>query len=246
MLKIFRQLKDNYKINKTKKSGVMINPIRDELLKVYEYYKNKSIVEDTFYILGSKTFEREINKSSNLESLKDYLVPIYKEWDEEEKIPLILGEYLEEKVNDKKTVLGIHRSNSIIDSNTLNDEVLNNIMNEGLINNGDIMQGVISNDIINPSKTVSPCTSLLDTIIMIKSSYKESNGGVLIEFPNKYVNDDLDLKDSSYANNIYDIKNGIFYIKPEFILGFIKRDKEKIDYYPRDYILENSKREEKR
>ena len=90
-----------------------------------------------------------------------------KEYDDMGYIDETVGRELNFLFDDNYSV-GIHRTGySKVDSNYLHDVFYN-----GLINNGDLMQGVISNDYINISKTVSIYSNFIVACGQIKSAHK--------------------------------------------------------------------------
>lgn len=177
---------------------------------------------------------------------------IYEEWDEELNIPYDLGIYLENLINNQDIgnyYIGVHSSSAVTDFNAftkeavLNNRVISNIFNEGLINNGDLSSGASNigyyNEVYN---TVSKANSIFSLLLGIKSRYKKSRGAFILKFPKEYVDENLILKNGMGAM-IYDIKNGLQYIKPEFILGYVGLDKDdKYTWYPKELFLEKEKK----
>ena len=212
----------------------------EDIIKIYEEYSIKSLKENKYYIQGSNYFKSLIdNKEYDL--LRFFIIPNAKIIDESNiTIPLELGYKLEEIISNKNIRLGIHQSDSII-NNPLEDNTLISIMNKGLINNGSIMQGQIYTHTIQPSKTIRNAEDIIFATRIIKSSFRNSKGSLLIGLPRNIINIDYDLIDDSYANIIYDYdENGMCYIKPEYIIGYISTENNMCKFYSKEEVLRNT------
>lgn len=195
--------------------------------------------------------EKKYKLVSSIGYDKKELRSIYKYWDKSLNIPYELGIYLEDLVNnqdDGNYYIGVHSSSAITSFNASNDdeimnnEVINDIFNNGLINNGDLSSGASNNGKYNDiNKTVASVKDIFHLALEIRSEYKGSRGGFILKFPKEYVTDDLDIK-SEMGSMLYDIRNGIQYIKPEFILGYVGLgENDKFVWYPREMFLEKEK-----
>lgn len=176
---------------------------------------------------------------------------IYEEWDEELNIPYDLGIYLEKLINNQDIgnyYIGVHSSSAVTDMNAiteedvLNNKIIANICNYGLINNGDLSSGVSNRGYYNEvCNTVSKPNSIFSLLLSIKSRYKKSRGAFILKFPKEFVDENLMLK-NGMGPMVYDIRNGLQYIKPEFILGYVGLDKDdKYTWYPRESFLRREK-----
>lgn len=174
-----------------------------------------------------------------------FLENVYKEWDSVGNIPLELGKYLENLIvnqEKEKYYIGVHRSSSFIQDDIEKDITLKSIFNDGLINNGGTPLG-INTDSSYPDieKTVLSTDNMLKLVIALKSSYKGSKGSILLKIPSDYVDEELNIKDNM-GEYLYDIKDGVYYIKPEFILGYVSCDENKnCKWYPKELFIEKRK-----
>ena len=176
---------------------------------------------------------------------------IAKDWDKVLNIPYELGMYLQNLINNQdseKYYIGVHSSSVVNDRNSsnyeevMNNEIIYNIFNDGLINNGNLSSGVSNqyeyNDIYN---TVSRVKDMFHLVLEIKSKYKGSRGGFILKFPKEYVDENLNIKEG-LGFMIYDIKNKLQYIKPEFIIGYVGIDKyDKFTWYPKEMFIKKEK-----
>lgn len=159
-------------------------------------------------------------------------------------IPRELGEQIENMVKDPNHFFGVHRSYGINGEECDTDEVLHSILTEGLTNLGDASSGAIYKD-PDVSKTVSPCTNMLNTVINLKTSYKGSSGAVLVQIPIEYCNKEGKVK-PGMENQVYDHNElGNSRIKPEFLVGFVTKPTQgKCEFKSREELLssyENSR-----
>jgi hypothetical protein len=158
-------------------------------------------------------------------------------------IPLELGQFLEGLTYDDEYIIGIHKSNSIISNNVFEDPILYQIMTQGLINNEAAMQGIITHGVLEPGRTVFNANDPIAMTRNLLSTYRDSNGSVILKLPKKYVNGQLDILNKENASQIYDYdENGISYIKPEFIIGYVQNVGNTFKYYSKEEIIENHKR----
>ncbi len=193
---------------------------------------NKEKTESKYYLL-SEHLDKRYKKA-----WKDHID--FWDADDKPKISRKLGELMEKYIEDPNYVLGVHRSDAIDGTNYKTDQVLKSILNEGIMNLGDASSGAFRID-PDPGKAISPCTNMLDAVILTKSSYKGSTGAILVAIPREYMNNSGDLIIGK-ENDIYDHnESGYSYIKPEFILGFAPNPGGKdavIDFVPKEEILD--------
>lgn len=198
--------------------------------------------DNQFYLLDSEYFKSREKRGGNLETIRE----IVEEWDAYGSIPKELGVKIEEMINDPNITVGIHRTggNGLIDNKAvLQNKMLNNIFREGLYNNGDVFVGGAKVETPDPAKTISPFHSILDAVMMMKSPYKDSAGGVLVAFPSNLVDSEGGFIGKS-GNQIYNYIDTIPAIKPEFLLGYVSQDKGHCQFYPKEMFL-SSKEEVK-
>lgn len=218
---------------------------RKNYQRIAEEYSKKSTLDDNYYLLGSNYFMSIINNKELDDKNLDFFYDLCKEWDEVGSIPLKLGMSIESLINDERIVLGVHRTydNSIYvdDEQTLNCGFVNNIFQEGLKNYGDLSSGIPSYDVPEPNKTITPITNILDAVICLKSSYKNSNASILIALPNEYVDNDLEII-GNHANKIYYINDNTYTIRPDYLLGLIYQKEGICTYYSKDKVLNNNRK----
>lgn len=206
---------------------------------VRNYYKMKSIDENKYYLMASKYADNIFDNPSMEESNVSYFSDLFQEWDNFGSIPLELGNYIENLLNDSSVVLGIHRTggNGVIDINDVTgSNVLQSIFNEGLKNMGDLSSGAGMNSIPEPNKTVSVLHKPIHAVMSLKGQYKGSVGGVLVAFPAAFVDDSGEIINNSY-NDIYTFIDNIPTIKSKYLLGFVASDKGVCTYYPKDSFI---------
>ena len=176
----------------------------------------------------SKNKTYKLSESKNFKMPNEIVKQIYEDIDSIGSIPLDLGLYLEKLIINQERddyYIGTHNSSAIRDENVFENETLKSICNDGLINNGDLSSGVHSEYGYNSiSKTVAQTKTILNLLFNLKSEYKGGRGAFILKFPKEYFNEEFELK-AGMENMVYNIKNGMQYIKPEFILGFVARDK---------------------
>lgn len=214
-----------------------------DMLNDLDKYKSISKQENKYLLLGTSWVREKLLDPNISKEGRKYLFNLYKEWDDYGNISLELGTYIETLVNDDTISLGIHRTNII--NNSSNEDLVNNtllcdIFNNGLKSDGDLANDAISKGVIHPSKTISFFSSMLDAIIHIKTSYKGSDGGILVLFPSNLV-----LKDGTLVadkvKDVYDVINNICYIKAEYLAGYIYQDDGVCIYYQKNkFVNDNS------
>lgn len=123
-----------------------------------------------------------------------------------------VGVELDNLVNDDY-VIGIHKTSF---------QNVDEIFNKGLINNGKHAWQVIDNGERNISDTVELCYDSVTLILKLKKAheYKDAKGSFIIRIPKA----DL-AKNDGIPQPIYIIKDGYYYLKPEFVYGYIPVDK---------------------
>ena len=235
--------------NKRKNKSIINNKLSiASLTKEIDKYEKMKVKENKYYLMcGDYAKKILLDKNINLED-EELLYDLFKEWDNYGSIPLELGKKIEILLNDQSICLGIHHISGMVNidnSNPVQDKVLNSIFSKGLINNGgDVSLGVVEKNNIDPCKTISPITNILNAIILIKSTYKGSNGGVLVALPSNLVDKNLYLKENS-NNKIYDNYDDINYIKPNFLIGYISQINGNCTFYSKNEFDNLSKKSDK-
>lgn len=229
-MKLYRSLKE--KIGN--KFHLVKNNIPKDMMDIINEYKIKSLKEGNFYLLASHYMEDIINNPNMDLKNKRYFLNLFKDWDDIGSIPLELGQDIEKMINDPSISLGIHRTKIVGYPNVIESSTLNSIFNDGLINTGHLSSGAIIEGENNPSNVISGLTSILLADIFLKTCYKESNGGILVAFPNNLVSKDMSLVDDHSSKVIYQQQNDNLYIKPEYLLGFVEQQNGVCKYYPKE------------
>ena len=157
---------------------------------VIKQYRKKSLEDGNYYLLGSEFIKKNLAMAKSFKAY-EYLFNLYREWDDYGSIPLEIGEYFEKKIDDPNYNIGIHRIGgfgTIDPNNVYNSNLLRKIFSEGLKNYGDASSGVSNKDLIQPKKTVSMISSILNAVILLKTHYKDSKGAIITVFPSEFVN----------------------------------------------------------
>ena len=211
------------------------NEILKLKIQMYEII-NKDLANDKFSLFEFdvvKAFFREAQDLNNYDAYL-YMFNAIKGWNDSSNINRDAGEYLNNLMKEKQGVLGIRRTNiggfEYINGIPTNGE-LQNIMNNGVINNGHLSSGVVSD---NPeiNLALSPFYSI-DGIIFLVSSYKNNNCIILFQFPEEVVDKDLLFKID--PSDFY--TSGDNCISPEYILGVLVKEENRITFYDKDQII---------
>lgn len=216
----------------------MFKSKRKEYKQIAEEYSKKSILDNNYYLLGSNFFKEIVNNPQLDDKNLEFFYDICKEWDDYGSIELNFGLELENLLQDKDYIMGVHRTNS--DSYTdydgeIRSRLVETIFDEGLKNFGDLSSGVNIKEPPEPAKTVSPVTNIMDAIIFLKSSYKSSDASILVALPRDYVDNELEFK-GNYQKKIYDIKDGNYTIKPEYLVGVVYQKEGNCKVYTKDEV----------
>lgn len=202
--------------------------LEKEIEEHIKEYENKNL-----YTIFSSKYIKELIKKTKNHVNKSQIYKLIKEWDEELLVPQEIGKYLEDLLENDKLTIGIHRTE-------VNDTIIDNIITDGLKNNGDLSSGAIEE---NPdlNKTVSFPKNILNAMISLKSSYKNSTGGFLLAFPSDIVDENGEIKDNDYFKINENIK-GTTYIKSEYVLGYIDTKYGVMNYFPKEELLDKKNR----
>ena len=254
MVNIFYLIKDKFRVSHTSKVGSVKQmsltdsdniPTYEELLSIYEEYKDKSLREGIYYLKGSEFMRELIEEYRDVPNAYQFFMNHFNLLDQKEpQIPLEVGLFVEGLIREPDTRLGMHRSNAILEDDLYTSATLHSIMRDGLINNGMAMQGLVT-EWVSPSQTVSPANDPIYAIRTLKSSYRNSKGAVLVKFPKKYVDSQYEIPNKADAAFIYNVdEKGVRYIKPEYIIGYIRCSNGSYEYFSREDLLENYKEKE--
>lgn len=102
-------------------------------------------------------------------------------------MPKEVGKYLESLIDDENLIVGVHRTE--IQEDLKDDIKMKSILNQGLKNYGDLSLGIVYNN-ASLSKTVSFPGNILNLMILLKSTYKFSNGGFILAFPSEITDNE--------------------------------------------------------
>lgn len=247
MIKLFHVLSDKLKLKREPKEGKIEKEFDtgyDELLAIYEEWKEKSIRENVYYLTGSSYFKSLIDQKYPPEIIRSVVLNRCLAIDKlTPPIPLEVGEMLEEMNQDPNTVIGMHRSYAV-QSDPFEDDTLHEIMRDGLINNGAAMQGMVSLSPPYPAQTISSATDMMNACFLLKTSFRGSKGAVLLRFPKDVVTFSMDFQREADPFAIYEKRGNIYYIKPEFIVGYIDTRDGKCQYHTREELLVQYKEKE--
>ena len=213
---------------------------KQEIISNIEKRIDNAKVNDRFSIfmfncVKDKVFDENI-KDDYLEMLYDILEP----WDDQCKLPYNTGVLLNELEQDNTIIPTVHRTffkyediNGYKHNNDLDDIMCNGLINQGHTN---ATGGpAVEEGAPNLSLTMTDIKDI-GGILNIIASYRGSNTTIVAAFPKTIVDKNLtNLND----NEIYDIHNGYYYIKPKYILGaLIKNDNNLDSFYLKNEILE--------
>lgn len=115
-------------------------------------------------------------------------------------------------------------------------EDLNAIFTNGLKNTGDLSTGFISSEVSEPNRTVSNVNDIITATITLKTSYKDSQGGVLVCFPADIVSKQGEILPGCVLD-VYDVIDGTYHIKPDYLLGYVAQENEVCRYHSKEEIL---------
>lgn len=212
--------------------------IREKFKEKIKEYEEKSKKDNNYYLFTSEAAKKMAYNPNVSDDSLSFFYDFYEEWDEYGSLPLSLGLFYEKAIKDDSIYLGIHRSDSIRD---MNDEILENIFNNGLINNGDLSSGAVHNSAVNPNKTLSPLNDIRTAVILSKTGRKHGDRvSVIAAIPSKYVNKDLNIINDS-EEKIYNEINNIKYIKSEYMVGAIYHENGNCIFNSKEEILNNKK-----
>jgi len=226
-MKIFESLKNigKYKVEKNTMS-------LKELEKEIENAKKKSIQEDSYLLLASSWGIEKLRGIKDSKSRR-YFYNLYKQWDDAGYIKLEDGKNLESLLENMN--LGVHHIGFTFDLTDIeNNEIVHNIIDNGLKNMGDLMRGMMFTDDVSLSKTIAQINNPLQMVMHLKGSYKNSNTKFIFAFPKELVDKDMHFTNGDSVKQIYDYIDGIPHVKPEFIVSFYTNDNGICKHYNKE------------
>lgn len=210
------------------------------LKKKIETYKLKAHNNDKFSLFDA-SFAKELfsRKDTNYRSLES-IYEMISSWEEKCNIPYDFGVALDQVASEE--VVMIHRTNLNFDKDSeglQNNDVLYNIMNDGLVNTGHLhSSGTITNGASDLTLTMTPLKGLSGYINLV-SSYKSNDTTIIAAFPKDLVDEDGHIKDMSRCCEIYDVVNDQLAVKPKFLRGAILKKNNGLDeFYDQQEILQ--------
>ena len=231
-------------IVKSIKNKKKINEFIDLINNQKKLYNDK----ENFYLFNSSYGEELINgaiKRSKKECnpyYVEYCYDLLKEWDNYGNLPKNISDLLENLINDSNYHIGIHRTGGygmIEVDDIFSSELLHDIFQKGLYITGDLSSGVDhKGEIIHPNKNISPLNNMLEVVMLCKSSYKRSTGGVITAIPSKYVTSSYKIKDGC-ADKVYYKVDNQWTLKPEYLVGFVSQNEGNCKFYTKNEILNN-------
>lgn len=209
-------------------------------------YQKRSLEEDKFFLLNSKKASEIFSSKKITKEVKKDFFEMYREWDDYGSVSLYLGQWLDDMINDPSIRVAIHRTSGygIIDNNNpQNDPFLEQVFNNGLKNYGHLFSsGVVeSKRQIQPNETISMLNDILTAIILLKTSYKNSNGAILMTFPSRMIDKNGNII-KGFEEDIYYINNNTLCIKPDYLLGYISNQKGVCQFYPNCMFLHKNQK----
>ena len=203
-----------YKMNGTSSNQEYTNDNSYEDIDHSTNSKNK-------YYLTKRPIYKERLKGLNMSNKKFYK-QLFFSVDSNGYISQELGYYLESLFDNSSAICTHFSGYTYIDNNNLSNSMVASYFTDGIVNCGDKMQGIVyNNNNLHLQKTLSTCNDILMLVRNLKLAYtyKSSRGAFVLKIPRQYFENEL-----QYINELYNIENGQFYIKPEYIVGYIPND----------------------
>ena len=151
-------------------------------------------------------------------------------------IPYELGETLDKVLNDKNVDVLIHRTNLFLNED-YSSEALSSIMRDGLANYGHVSVlggGTVNTDYPSLRLITTEMTGLSGYVNLL-GSWHNNDSIIILKVPKG------SFEEMDNPEEIYNYTDGKYYIKPEYIVGNIARNKEGlINFKSREEILEMS------
>ena len=249
-MKVFSRIKGKYKLQKERAKlmvGAMIPDsfYRKKMIEEMNKYRMRMEAEDVYYMLGrDEAFEMFTNPNFKARNLYD-VFKIYQSWDDYGYLSKNTGLFYEELLADKNNYVGVHRSDSIGQfSDVFEDKVLEDVFTNGLRNDGAVWKnGIVHEGFNEPKETIDPCHKILDLVMFSKGSRTPGDKvSIITSIPREYVNEAYEIINNS-GYKLYNINSGnLLNLKPEFIVGFIYREKGNCTFYTKeDYMAKRNR-----
>lgn len=201
-----------------------------ETIKQYVMEKNNHGKYSIFNSSAAKPYLDSKNKD---------VIEIILENDMDCNLPIDLGVFLDNISTDSRNVVAFSRvyiGELDKEGSVRSDEIVD-IATNGLKNNGHINSSGVYQKVNSPSDCLSPLTKLSGWINLV-GSYKKNNATILYSFPSEFMSDDCHFENHD-PNNVYDFKDNLTYLKPEYLIGMIIKNKEGLDIFlDRNQMLE--------
>ena len=203
----------------------------DDYRRVIESHVSTYNANGWYSVCSSNYFKNLLSSDLDIYGLQ-YFVERAIGIDEKFVVPKELGKYIETIFEKEDTFVGMHRTKLAKD--IMSSPIAHSIFKNGLRNNGhsDIVESVPK-----VNRTVSIFDNYLDLFSQLKTSYNGSKGCFLLNLSKNMVNASGEVINNSY-DQIYDIVDGKYYIKPEYILGYVEMtDERSLKYYTKKEVL---------
>lgn len=142
-----------------------------------------------------------------------------------------VGEEIENLINDVRVHIGLY--NIQLNESFENSNLAKTIFQKGLEDTENTSLEKISDQIIFPK-------TIVQALLTLKDASQKYEGCFVFAFPKALINDSGNLNMHEY-HQIYDCFDGITYIKPEYIIGYIDTDSKTINYIPKEEIIAKTK-----
>lgn len=217
-----------------------------ELAQKIEDRRQKALVSNRFSVMATEYARQtikgimdkalETKDSSSLE----YFYELVSDWDDYGNMPIEVGTKLNELIDNPDINVGIHRTGGygMINFDAVySSKQLYNIFQNGLYITGDLSSGVDhKGEAVPPNKNISPINNILEAIILGKSSYKSSTGGIITAIPSEYVTNTYTIK-KGHESDIYTKVDNQWALKPEYLVGFLAQRDGICKFYTKEEIL---------
>jgi len=141
------------------------------------------------------------------------------------------GELLEKLFNNQSKNIGIYET--VLDKKALESDTLRNNIQYGFQDGNNKSLDKLSEEISFPKNFVN-------FMLTLKTISDNFGGCFIFSFPKDLVNENGYVNSQEY-HRLYDCYNGVTYIKPDFIIGYIDTDSPSIDYIPKEEIITKQK-----
>ena len=180
-----------------------------------------------YSLFSTDTFKNCINTPS-----MSIYFDILKDWDNDCNLPIELGEFLNEATRSNQDLVAFSRVyiGELKNNGEIASEEISDIATYGLINNGHVNSSGANQELHSPSECLSPLYGIEGWINLV-GRYKRNNAIILYSLPKKYIDNRCYFKDKSKANMIYNFSGNLTYIKPEFLIGMIIKNKDVPDLF---------------